>query len=75
VRWIPRQASDDSAWVRPARRTPGVPHFATEAVSAHAAHRGPKQNKFRLSSPTGQFAGMGNGGIEGIKSFYLRVRR
>jgi len=61
--------------VRPARRTPGVPHFTPKPVSAHAAHRGLKQNKFRQAPPTGQFAEMGNGGVEGKNSFYLRVRR
>ena len=40
-------------------------------VSAHAAHRGLKQNRFRPSSPTGAIAEMGNGGVEETNSFYL----
>ena len=39
-------------------------------VSAHVAHRGQKRMAFRLLSPKGTFAEMGDGGVEGTNSAY-----
>jgi hypothetical protein len=67
----PRNATSDLTRVW--RWPHGFPPFTTETRFRICCPQGVKAEQIPTKLPPGQFAEMGNGGVEGTNSFYLRV--